>query len=191
MRAKEGEFQIWPNVDEFEIYDNKTLKRIAKCYREVDKNSIGWCGTNSADDINNQKFNIHTEKGWGFCSKDCIHDPDKPLFGRPTTKKISILDGKFCEAQLTNNGKLTYVVKPEVLCVAQNLSYNIRTYLKGEEEDDYYHVKAVDLRRHSRLQKLVKREIKRYIVGRNKYTITIPQYVILNLSILQSNILYH
>ena len=166
MKAKVGEFETWPNIDEFEIYDNQTLKIIAKCYREKDKNSIGWCGTNKVDDINNQKFDIHAEKGWGFCSKDCISNPHKPLFGRPTTKEISILDQKFCEAQLTDDGKRTFTVKPEVLCVAQNMSYNIRTYLKGEEEDDYYHVKAVDLKRAPRLEKLAKREMERYIVGR-------------------------
>ena len=56
-----------------------------------------------------------------------------------------------------------------MLCVAQNLSYNIRTYLKGGEhgdDGDYYHVKAVDLKKHSRLQILAKREQKRYIVGK-------------------------
>ena len=73
MRSKQKEFEIWPNIDEFEIYDNKTLKRLAKCYRKEDKDySIGWCGTNHADDINHQEFDINPEDGWGFCSKGII-----------------------------------------------------------------------------------------------------------------------
>ena len=92
MKVNQKEFQMWPNIDDFEIYDNKTLKRIAKCYREIDKNSIGWCGTNYVDDIDNQRFHIDPERGWGFCSKDCYPDPEQPLFGRPTTKNKRAVD---------------------------------------------------------------------------------------------------
>ena len=142
------------------------MKRIAKCYREKDDNSIGWCGTNIKDDIDNQEFDIDSGKGWGFCPKECLPNQEKPLFGLPNVKEINILDANFCESKLTRNGTISFEVKPEVLCVALNMSYNIRTYLKGQEEDDYYHVSSADLEKHPRLQVLADRENKRYIVGK-------------------------
>jgi len=40
------EFKTWPDTDEFEIYENKTLKLLARCYRAMDDENNGWCGVN-------------------------------------------------------------------------------------------------------------------------------------------------
>ena len=43
------EYETWPNIDEFEIYQKSNLKRLARCYRT--HSDLGWCGVNLSDDI--------------------------------------------------------------------------------------------------------------------------------------------
>ena len=61
LHLAKKEFDTWPDIDEFEIYDEKSLKNLAKCYRP--KDTYGWCGTNMVDDISNPKFDIKPDHG--------------------------------------------------------------------------------------------------------------------------------
>ena len=66
------EFKVWPDIDEFEIYDETTLDNLAKCYRPSDTH--GWCGTNTGDDISNPQFDIKADHSWVFCTDECFPD---------------------------------------------------------------------------------------------------------------------
>ncbi len=64
LRKNHSERDEWPDIDEFELYDNETLKRIAKCYREMDDEGLGWCGVNMANSMNDEEFfNIKPDSG--------------------------------------------------------------------------------------------------------------------------------
>ena len=86
----------------------------------------------------------------------------------PRYKMVDVLDNDYCENSLTQNGTLTFVHKPEVLCVGLNISYNIRVYLKGsrlknnEPKLIYKHVP----RNNDRYKNLVSKEDMWYIVGK-------------------------
>ena len=86
----------------------------------------------------------------------------------PRYKMVDVLDNDYCENSLTQNGTLTFVHKPEVLCVGLNISYNIRVYLKGsrlknnEPKLIYKHVPRND----DRYKNLVSKEDMWYIVGK-------------------------
>ena len=86
----------------------------------------------------------------------------------PRAKMVDVLDNDYCEHNLTQNGTLTFVHKPEVLCVGLNISYNIRVYLKGsrlknnEPKLIYKHVPRND----DRYKNLVSKEDMWYIVGK-------------------------
>ena len=81
---------------------------------------------------------------------------------------VDVLDNDYCEHNLTQNGTLTFVHKPEVLCVGLNISYNIRVYLKGSHLKNnqprliYKHVP----RNNDRYKNLVSKEDMWYIVGK-------------------------
>ena len=81
---------------------------------------------------------------------------------------VDVLDNDYCENNLTQNGTLTFVHKPEVLCVGLNISYNIRVYLKGSHLKNnqprliYKHVP----RNNDRYKNLVSKEDMWYIVGK-------------------------
>ena len=49
LRMAREEYETWPNIDEFEIYQKSNLKRLARCYRT--HSDLGWCGVNLSDDI--------------------------------------------------------------------------------------------------------------------------------------------
>ena len=63
LKMAKKEFQDWPAIDEFEIYDNKTLNRLAKCFRSKDEEGYGWCGTNMVDDYTKPEFDIQPDFG--------------------------------------------------------------------------------------------------------------------------------
>jgi hypothetical protein len=46
MEKNSAEFKSWPDNDEFEIYENKSMKLLARCYRAMDDENNGWCGVN-------------------------------------------------------------------------------------------------------------------------------------------------
>ena len=49
LKMAREEYETWPNIDEFEIYQKSNLKRLARCYRT--HSDLGWCGVNLSDDI--------------------------------------------------------------------------------------------------------------------------------------------
>ena len=49
LKMAREEYETWPNIDEFEIYQESNLKRLARCYRT--HSDLGWCGVNLSDDI--------------------------------------------------------------------------------------------------------------------------------------------
>ena len=104
LKLAEKEYKTWPDIDEFEIYDEKSLANLAKCYRPQDKH--GWCGTNMVNDISNPKFDIKSDHGWGFCTDECFPDMTQPFYGKAREKLIHVLDEEFCENQLTQNGTM-------------------------------------------------------------------------------------
>ena len=53
---------------------------------------------------------------------------------------VDVLNDDYCETELTQNGTLNFVHKPEVLCVGYNHSYNIRVYIKNSQGKLYKHV---------------------------------------------------
>jgi hypothetical protein len=63
LKMAKKEYEDWPNIDEFEIYEETSLNRLAKCYREMDEDGLGWCGTNMSDDIANPVFDIQPDHG--------------------------------------------------------------------------------------------------------------------------------
>ena len=73
---------------------------------------------------------------------------------------MDIIDDKYCDTELTKNGTIEFMHKPEVICVALNQSYNIRVYLKSDS-GDYEHVPSGD----DRYQNLISVENMWYIVG--------------------------
>ena len=84
---------------------------------------------------------------------------------------VDVLDNDYCENNLTQNGTLKFVHKPEVLCVGLNISYNIRVYLKGSHLKNnqprliYKHVP----RNNDRYKNLVSKEDMWYIVGKQDF----------------------
>ena len=84
---------------------------------------------------------------------------------------VDVLDNNYCEHNLTQNGTLKFVHKPEVLCVGLNISYNIRVYLKGSHLKNnqprliYKHVP----RNNDRYKNLVSKEDMWYIVGKRDF----------------------
>ena len=97
LHLAKKEFKVWPDIDEFEIYDETTLDNLAKCYRPSD--SHGWCATNMGDDISNPQFDIKADHGWGFCTDECFPDMTQPFYGKAREKLIHILDEEFCEGE--------------------------------------------------------------------------------------------
>ena len=55
------EYQIWPDIDEFEIYDEKSLQLLAKCYRT--QSELGWCGVNLSNDLADPIFDVKPDSG--------------------------------------------------------------------------------------------------------------------------------
>ena len=90
---------------------------------------------------------IIIDLGWGFCTEECYPDHEEPFYGVAREKLVDILDENYCDEKLTDNDKLRFRVKPEVICVGFNYSYNIRVYVKDgagryfhiETGSDYYH----------------------------------------------------
>ena len=64
------EYKIWPNIDEFEIYDERSLTRLAKCYRS--QSQLGWCGVNLSNDIAQPYFDITPDYGMYNSSKKSL-----------------------------------------------------------------------------------------------------------------------
>ena len=64
--------------------------------------------------------------GWGFCTNECFPNFHEPFYGKANENLIDILDNDLCEQELTKNGTRQFVMKPEVLCIGYNQSYNIR-----------------------------------------------------------------
>ena len=56
---------------------------------------------------------------------------------------MDVLDDHYCEAEMTQNGTLTFDHKPEVICVGLNHSYNIRVYLR-DQKGRYHHISEED-----------------------------------------------
>ena len=67
------EYKIWPNIDEFEIYDERSLTRLAKCYRS--QSQLGWCGVNLSNDIAQPYFDIQPDYGMYTTSKMSLATP--------------------------------------------------------------------------------------------------------------------
>ena len=101
--------------------------------------------------------------GWGFCSEECFHDSTEPFYGKAREKLVDVLNDDYCETELTQNGTLNFVHKPEVLCVGYNHSYNIRVYIKNSQGKLYKHVP----RNNDRYKNLVSVEDMWYIVGKS------------------------
>ena len=156
-------YKKWPKqVGEIEIFTNESFELLAKCFRAFDEDGYGWCGTNQNNNINDQKFAVGSDKGWGFCKKDCFPDPSEPMVGVLRYKDIHILNERYCEGQIDRKN---LKVKPEVLCVGMNNSYKIKTYLK--QGDRYHHIRLTDIKRFPVLKKLRELEDKWYVVGKN------------------------
>ena len=144
-------------VDEIDIFTNNPLKLVTKCFRALDEDNYGWCGTNQVNGINKQKFQVSSTRGWGFCKKDCFPDPSKPQMGVPRYKEdVHILENDYCETLMHKRLKAKYLarykVKPEVLCVGKNNTYKVQTFIK--DDDGYHFVKRSELKKYPKLEKL-------------------------------------
>ena len=99
--------------------------------------------------------------GWGFCTQECFPNYKEPYFGKARESLIDVLDAGHCENDLTENGSKDFVMKPEVLCVGYNQSYNIRVYLK-DANGNYHHVESSN----PHYKNLQSKEKSWYIVGK-------------------------
>ena len=99
--------------------------------------------------------------GWGFCTQECFPNYKEPYFGKARESLIDVLDAEHCENDLTENGSKDFVMKPEVLCVGYNQSYNIRVYLK-DANGNYHHVESSN----PHYKNLQSKEKSWYIVGK-------------------------
>ena len=102
--------------------------------------------------------------GWGFCTQECFPNHKEPYFGKARESLIDVLDAEHCEKDLTENGSKDFVMKPEVLCVGYNQSYNIRVYLK-DANGNYHHVESSN----PHYKNLLSKEKSWYIVGKLLY----------------------
>ena len=156
------------HVDEVDIFSRDPFKLLTKCFRALDEDNYGWCGTNMVNSINTQKFKVSSTRGWGFCKKDCFPDPNKPQMGVPRYKEdVRILKNDYCEnlvkKRLNAKRLRKYKVKPQILCVGKNNTYKTQTFIKDNK--GYHLLNPSNYTKYPILQKL-RMKNSWYIVGR-------------------------